>query len=581
MKHVEDALSRRGFLGALASGATAVAANAATSSTKPTTAKHRPNVVLIMTDDQGYGDLGCHGNKALKTPNLDRLAGQSVELRQFHVSPVCAPTRASLLTGRYNLRCGVWSVSNGPETMWSDEVTLAELLAAGGYRTGIFGKWHLGEYYPWVPNAQGFHEFVGFRTGHWENYFDTTLERNGKPVKTKGYITDVITSEAVKFIESNRDKPFFCYVPYNAPHNPTQVPDRYVKPYEAAGVKGETARYYGMIASLDENIGRLLAKLDELKLADNTIVIFLTDNGPNGSRYNCEMRGAKASVYEGGIRVPFFIRWPGKLAAGKKVDTIAAHIDVLPTLLEACGLAKPKDRRIDGLSLMPLLRGQAKGWPDRMLFFHWKRSMKPEPHIAGAVRTQQHKLVKGKELYDMQADPGEKKDVAAQNAKLVAKLRAAYEAWWKDVTAKRGFVLQPIPVGHPEENPVTLQGHHVNFHGQVKFASRGFAHDWITNWTRTEDFIDWDIDVVHGGRYEVSVNYRCPKADAGSKIKVSVGAASVDSTVPAAELAQGAWAKHRIGTLELKPGRTRLSIRALTKPGKIVLDLASVELKRL
>jgi len=534
-----------------------------------------------MTDDQGYGDLGCHGNEKIKTPNLDRLASQGVELTQFFVCPVCAPTRASLMTGRYRYRCGVWSVANGGEAMHPDEVTIAEILAGAGYRTGIFGKWHLGEYYPLAAHGQGFHEFFGFRTGHWENYFDTTLERNSKPVQTKGYITDVLTDEALKFIEANRDEPFFCYVPYNAPHSPFQVPQRYLKPYQKMGLPDRTARVYAMVTNIDDNVGRLLAKLDELKVAKDTIVIFLTDNGPNGRRFNCGLRRAKGSAYEGGIRVPFFIRWPGHLPAGRKVDTIAAHIDVMPTLLELCGLAPPKDRKIDGLSLLPLIAGDAKDWPDRKLFFQWQRSMRPQRYRNCAVRTQRYKLMNGKELYDIPNDPGEKKNIAAQHPDLVKKLREAYDKWWDEVTTERGLRRPPIPVGHPEENPSVIMAHHVNFHGKVRFNGAGWAHSWITRWTAVSDFIHWDLDIANGGRYEVSLTYRCSRADAGSRIRLTIGEATLEFELPAAERMKANWLTRPFGTLTLKPGKAKLTIKALAKPGKSVMELINVKLRRL
>ena len=304
--------------------------------------ERRPNVVLIMTDDQGYGDLGVHGNPILKTPRLDHLAAESVELTSFYVSPVCAPTRASLLTGRYHQRTGVTSVTSGFETMDPEEVTLAEVLATEGYRNALFGKWHLGEHDPSVPHAQGFHEYVGFRPGHLEDdYVDPVLEHNGQPLATRGYITDILTDHAIRFVEDNQGRPFFVYLPYNAPHTPLFVPERYARPYFEQGLPERTALVYGMIASIDENVGRLLDRLDALDLARETIVIFLSDNGPiwgwgEGAtpRFNADLRSQKFTVFEGGIRVPFFIRWPGLLEAGLEFGAPAALIYVLPTHLD-------------------------------------------------------------------------------------------------------------------------------------------------------------------------------------------------------------------------------------------------------
>ncbi|MBM4042793.1 MAG: arylsulfatase, partial [Planctomycetes bacterium] len=329
----------------------------------------RPNVLLIITDDQCYGDLGCHGNEKLKTPNLDKLAAESVEFTQFYVCPVCAPTRASLMTGRYNYRTGAIDTYLGRAMMHPDEVTLAEVLAAAGYKTGIFGKWHLGDNYPLRPIDQGFQEALTHKGGGLcqpsdfpgnPGYTDPILDHNGKPEPTKGYCTDVYTDAALKFIEANKGQPWFCYHATNAPHSPLQVDEKYVEPYRKMGLGENTAKVYGMVANIDENVGRLLAKLDELKLAENTIVIFLTDNGPCGSqrdkgqpiRFNAGLRDQKGTVYDGGIRVPFFFRWPAKIKTGRKVGTIAAHIDVLPTLAAACGARVPPDIKLDGLSLM-------------------------------------------------------------------------------------------------------------------------------------------------------------------------------------------------------------------------------------
>lgn len=556
----------------------------------------QPNVVLILTDDQGYGDLSLHGNPYLKTPNLDALARQGVEMTRFYVSPVCAPTRSSLLTGRYHLRCGVFGVTAGQETMRTEETTLAEALRGAGYRSALVGKWHLGEHYPYVPHAQGFDEFVGFRTGHWTNYFDTTLERNGQPYPTKGYITDVFTDEALRFIERNQRQPFFLYLAYNAPHAPYQVPERYLAPYKAAGLPEQVAAVYAMVASLDENIGRLLAGLDRLRLSQDTIVIFLTDNGPNGQRFNEGLRAAKGSVYEGGVRAPFFLRWPGRLEAGRRVDTIAAHIDVYPTLLEMCGVAQPKGLPIDGLSILPLLRGSAPNWPDRMLFTHREGRDNPSATYPGTVRTGRFNLVNGKELYEIPSDPGERNNLAAKHPEKVKELRAAYEAWYAVTSKECGFARKPIPVGYAQENPVVLPAPQSYLHDNLKFfGGAGWAHDWITGWGNAADYVHWDIDVVRAGRYEVTLRYLCPKSDLGAKVAVSAGASSVQATItqatsmtprpardviPRTETPEMDWGALPLGTLELEAGKMQLIVKGLSKPGSAVMDLKSVALRR-
>ena len=329
-----------------------------------------------MTDDQGWGDVRSHGNPLLDTPVMDALARESARFENFYVSPVCAPTRASLLTGRYSLRTGTQWVTYGLETMRPEEVTLAEIFRDAGYATGLFGKWHNGSHYPSDPIGQGFQTFVGFAAGHWNNYIDAPLVANGRTIQTEGFITDVLTDSALAFIDRHRAEPFFAYVPYNAPHSPFQVPDRYFDAYTARGLDAKSAAVYGMVENLDDNLGRLLDRLDALGLTDDTIVVFLTDNGPNGERFNGHMRGIKASVHEGGSRVPLFVRWPGHIDPASGVREIAAHIDLLPTLAELAGIALPDGLALDGVSLANALLGRSPG-PDRPDALHapllWRR----------------------------------------------------------------------------------------------------------------------------------------------------------------------------------------------------------------
>lgn len=554
----------------------------------------RPNILLIMTDDQGWGDIRSHGNDQIDTPVLDRLAASGAHFDRFYVSSVCAPTRASLLTGRYYLRTGVNGVTRGRETMRSEEVTLAEILQQAGYATGCFGKWHNGAHYPYHPNGQGFDEFFGFCAGHWNNYFDTTLERNGQPVRTRGYISDVLTDAAMGFIEEKRDRPFFCYLPYNAPHSPWQVPDRYFDKYQARGLDDMTASAYGMCENLDDNIGRLLKQLDELNLARDTIVLFLTDNGPNTERYNGGMKGRKGSCHEGGIRVPLFIRWPGHIAPSTKVSQITAHIDLLPTLVELCGVPMLETLPLDGVSLVPLLKGATANWPERMIFSHWGRR--------GSVRTQRWRaVVEGKEweLYDMIADPGQQEDIAGRHPGVLTELSASYEAWLKEVT-RAGFDPIPIPIGHPQRREVVLPGHEafleppdrkgISYNGQA-----GWANDWVTNWTSTDAWPYWEVDVVRAGRYEITLMYTCPEPDVGAQLLVEVGGQRIEGVIEKAhdpdplpspdrvkrkEVYEKVWAPLTLGTVTIPKGRTRLYVKALTRPGKAVMDLKAVRVRK-
>jgi arylsulfatase A-like enzyme len=490
-------------------------------------------VVIILADDQGYGDLGCHGNTRIRTPHLDRFATQGVELTAFHVSPVCAPTRASLLTGRYNYRTGVTDTYLGRALMYADEVTLAEMLAAAGYRTGIFGKWHLGDNYPLRAIDQGFGEALVLRGGGLgqpsdppggSKYFDPWLWHNGKLLQARGYCSDVFTDAAMRFLEQDRRRPLFLYLAFNAPHTPLEVPERYLQMYQGTGLPDATARVYGMVTNVDDNLGRLFAKLDELRLADNTIVVFLTDNGPQQERYNAGMRGRKGTVYDGGIRVPCFLRWPGRFPAGKKIDRIAAHIDMVPTLLEACGVAKPAGVKLDGVSLLPLLTGEPTDWPDRTLYFQWHRGDEPERYRAFAARSPRWKLVQARgagvqrqepkyELFDMRADPAEKNDLADRHPELVEELRKGYVAWLQDVSASRGYAPPRLHLGAPQENPTVLS----------RQDWRGPRAGW-----GAKDQGHWEVHVATAGRYEITLHF---PADGGTA-HVVLGKARLQQAVP-------------------------------------------------
>jgi len=560
-----------------------------------------PNVLLIITDDQGWGDIRSHGNDKIDTPVMDELAADGGRFDRFFVSSVCAPTRASLLTGRYYLRTGTHGVTRGYENMRSEEVTISEILKAAGYATGCFGKWHNGAYYPYHPNVRGFDEFLGFCCGHWNNYFDTHLDHNGTMVKTDGYITDVLTDAAIQFIEKNRDRQFFCYVPYNAPHSPFQVPDRYFDKYKARGFDDGLACVYGMCENLDDNIGRIMKRLDELKLTENTIVLFLTDNGPNTDRYNGGMKGRKGSVHEGGVRVPLFIRWPGRIEAGSTIKHISAHIDLLPTIVDLCGVKMPKTFPLDGISLVPLLKGETENWPDRMIF-NFRSPLEQTPAVDGSVRTQRWRAVKtGKrwELYDMSIDPGQKNDVSKKYPEIMKKLSTAYEATSKDVT-KLGFDPLPAHIGNPQYPEIVLRGHEAFLEPPsgkgISYVGRaGWANDWVTNWTSTEAYPWWPIEVVQPARFEVTLMYICSKENVGVKVRVEIGGKGLESVVskahdptpipspdrlPRGEVYEKVWAPLTLGTVELGKGRTKLMVKALEIPGDKAIDLKAVKLRR-
>ncbi len=556
----------------------------------------RPNVVLIMTDDQGYGDVGVHGNPKIRTPFMDRIAREGVRFGSFYTNPICTPTRASLLTGRDLYRTGMISGGFGQATIHTDEVTIAEPLRAAGYRTGIFGKWHLGDNYPSRPMDQGFENSLVHRGGviasqfypEPTGYFDPLLERNGELIRETGYITDILTDAAIAFIEAHRREPFFLYLPYNVPHTPLVVPERYVTPYRQMDLgpgdfpspgwpveelADDTELRYAMITSADENIGRLLGRLDELGLSQDTMVIFLSDNGIVGRpwthgnpvpRYNAGMRTHKTRLYEGGIRAPFFVRWPDRIKAGRTVDRIAAHIDVLPTILDACGVPLPENVKIDGLSLLPLLTGQAAQWPDRTIHIQWNTHSEPVSRQASCARSQDYKLVRsheayprpGKdpsqaplELYDMRVDALERNDIAGQHPEIVAAMLAAYDSWFDEVTSERHYSDIRIVVGTPQENPtmLTFQDHREREPGI---------------WSRWDGAGYWPLAVGVEGTYRISLRLFEKTETArvgvlklqGSEQRVDVPPGSDRCTFPPMSLTKSpaeeleAWAANSDGT---------------------------------
>jgi arylsulfatase A-like enzyme len=522
----------------------------------------RPNVVLIITDDQGFGDVAIHGNDKIRTPNMDRIAREGVQFTQFQVCPVCSPTRSSLMTGRYNYRTGVVDTYLGRSMMRPDEVTVAEMLRDAGYRTGIFGKWHLGDNYPLRAMDQGFGASVVLRGGGLGqpsdvpgggDYFDPILFRNGKPERFKGYCSDIYTNEALSFLDQNASRPFFLYLATNAPHDPLQVAEDLVAPYRRMGLDEQTAKTYAMVENADTNIGRVLSRLNSRGLDRNTIVIFMTDNGPQRPRYNAGMRGIKGTVYQGGIRVPFFLRWPSVVKPGSQVDRIAGHIDVTPTLLEACGVAAPK-HPIDGRSLMPLLRNPGAAWQDRTLFTQWHRGDAPEPFRSAAVRTQRWKLVDGKELYDLGGDPAEKTDVAASQPEVVARLRGEYEKWFADVSSK-GYDPPRMSIGTRHQHSVVL----------TRQDWRGPKAAWTP-----EAIGHWEVSVAEATNYEVKARIERRKEPA--RITMSLNGASLAADAPP-------------GAEEAILGRTRIAkgdgrVTAEVTAGAKTTGVWSVEITR-
>ncbi|MEL6106831.1 MAG: sulfatase-like hydrolase/transferase [Planctomycetota bacterium] len=559
--------------------------------------RNQPNVVLVMTDDQGYGDVRSHGNPLIDTPNLDRLAADGARFENFFVSPLCAPTRASLLTGRYHIRTGTVNVSNNLEIMRSEETTIAELFRASGYTTALFGKWHNGEHYPYNPNGQGFDEFLGFCAGHIGNYFDPVLEHNAGTIETRGFITDVLTNKAMEWIETHRGERFFCYIPYNAPHTPYQVPEDYFAKYSARDLDVKTATLYGMVENIDDNIGRLLKKLEELGLQEDTIVLFLTDNGPNTrDRYNGGMKGHKGHVDEGGVRVPLFVHWNGRIRPGRVVKGLAAHIDLLPTLADLCGIEVPKDLELDGRSLKSSLLTQDAAPSDRMIFTHryWSKKLQLPNGAARSLRYRYVLTGKGESLFDLVKDPGQTHDISQAFPEQLQSHRAAYRSWFADVS--KDWALESlIPCGY-REFPIThLHAVQSSIGGSLQFHGRGFHHDWIVNWKDPRDEISWDLQVVEAGNYRVAIKYTCPKPDIGSSVRVTVNDGEVKAIVdqpfdpplypnqdraPRAGELEKPWATLELGQMKIEKGIAKLVLSADRMPGTQVMEVREVLLER-
>lgn len=559
----------------------------------------RPNVVVILTDDQGWGDLSLNGNTNLRTPHVDSLARDGARFDRFFVQPVCSPTRAEFLTGRWHPRGGVRGVSTGLERLDLDERTIAEAFAAAGYATGCFGKWHNGSQYPYHPNGRGFAEYYGFTSGHWGEYFDPPLDHNGRPVRGKGYITDDLTSRAIQFLTTGAaaGKPRFCYLALNTPHSPMQVPDAYWKRFEKTTLKltggkkenlDHTRAALAMCENIDDNVGRLLAALKDNKLEENTIVVYFCDNGPNGQRWNGELKGIKGSTDEGGVRSPLLVRWPGKIKPGTIVKPIAAAIDLYPTLIDLAGIKRVGDRPFDGISMARWLLGEDARTPDRILFNVWNGRI--------SARDQRFRLDAAGQLFDMVQDPKQTTNVADDHPADVKRLADAVAVWKRDVLGELPKQDdRPYPVGHEQFRRTVLPARDGVGHGGVKRSAPAPNCSYFTSWTKADDRITWQVDVKTAGRYEAILHYTCPKTDVGSAVELELGKSKWTGRIAEAHdpplrgkendrVSRGSesfvkdFKPLSLGVVEVSAGRAELSLRAAKVAGTKVADLRAVEL---
>lgn len=565
--------------------------------------KRQPNIILVMTDDQGYWDTGISGNPDIETPTIDRMAAEGVTFTRFYANMVCAPTRAGLMTGRHYLRTGLYNTRFGGDTLGQKETTLAQVLKSAGYRTGLFGKWHLGRYAQYQPHRRGFDHFFGHYHGHIERYTNPDqVVVNGQPVETRGYVSDLFTDAAIDFIARSKSQPFFCFLAYNAPHSPFLLDtshygqpegDKLIEKYLAKKLPLREARIYAMVERIDQNLKRLFQSVQDQGIEQETIVIFTSDNGGVSRGYKAGLKGSKASAYEGGIRVPFVVRWPGHFPAGKKTDAMVAQIDLFPTFCELAGVDVPEDVNLDGKSILSLMQqGEGKS-PHKYLYHTWDRYI-PNPYHRWSIHGERFKLVlhntQGKkkkiepmgQLYDLKADPGETRDLARKYPKETQALRTEFLRWFDDVTA--GQVYQPtaIPVGDVLEPAVELQPSWATLKGDgLEYSFDGYDWDTIDNWESGQGAAVWQIDVLKSGRYavELSYGYRSEQAESG-QINISVGENKIQKTLPMS-VNKNVFIKTSAGALELNKGKQKLIVKAANAEGLKGLRLNSIWLKYL
>ena len=561
-----------------------------------------PNVVVFLSDDQGWGDLSSSGNTDLATPHIDSLKTEGASFDRFYVCPVCSPTRAEFLTGRHHARSGVYSTSAGGERMDLDETTIADLFHAAGYSTGAFGKWHNGMQYPYHPNGRGFDEFYGFCSGHWGNYFDPMLEHNGQIVDGEGFCIDDFTNHAMTFMESaHKDgKPFFAYLPYNTPHSPMQVPDRFWEKFsdkplkfsneqqkEPASKDNHKRCALAMCENLDWNVGRVLDKLEQMGVAENTIVVWFHDNGPNGVRWNGGMRGRKGSTDEGGVRSPLYVEWPAGIDAGTNISQISSARDLLPTLCDLAGVSYKTEKPLDGKSLKPLLLGHSGHRDDRILVNQWGKKI--------SARSQQYRLDHQGRLYDMIADPEQRNDITRQHPNISKQLMSVVQKHKDQFMAGYYQDERPFVIAHPGSPLTQLPARDGVAHGSIKRSNKFPNCSFFRNWKSTDDKITWKAEVGESGRYNVVLYYAAKGAGAKCELRFnnSVLPFEIKTAHDVPELGaehdrdarQESYVKNfksvSIGQIDLKRGTGTMTLQATEIPGEEAMEFRLLTLERI
>ncbi len=559
-----------------------------------------PNVIIILSDDQGWGDLSIHGNSNIRTPNIDKLSDEGASFRNFYVCAVCSPTRAELLTGRYHHKGGVYSTSAGGERLDLDETTLAEVFGKAGYRTAAYGKWHNGMQYPYHPNGRGFEDFYGFCSGHWGNYFSPMLEHNGRIVRGEGYVIDDFTEHGLAFMEAHRDEPFLLYLPFNTPHTPFQVPDEYWEHFKEkvitmrssheGEVPEQTRAALAMCENIDWNVGRIVQKIRELGIEEKTIILYLCDNGPNTWRWNGGMKGKKGSTDEGGVRSPLHMKWPGRIPAGSRVERVASVIDLLPTLAGLCGIPCETTHPLDGIDLTGTVRGEQTEWEDRYILNHWRGRV--------SIRNQQYRLSHDGGLFDITSDRGQRTDLSDRLPEVKEEMIRVAESYRGDIEKEspgedqRAFIL-----GHPDFNYTQVPARDGTAHGGIERSNQYPNCSFFTRWTSKEDSITWKVHVPSDGSFKVTLYYTCKEGDQGSLIELSLGGSRLQAEIrepfdppltgmdldryPRIESYVKEWAELEMGTIELTEGEGTLCLRALEITGSSVIDFRLLQLERI
>ena len=581
----------------------------------------KPNIIIILTDDQGWGDLSFNGNTNLSTPNIDAIAYEGAVMENFFVQPVCSPTRAELLTGQYFPRLGVYATSAGGERMNLGVPTIAEIFKSSGYQTAAYGKWHNGMQPPYHPNSRGFDDFYGFCSGHWGNYFSPMLEHNGKITKGKGFLVDDLVNHGIEFISKNKDEPFFLYLPLNTPHSPMQSPDEYwdkfknkqlTKKYQGSEKEDEqfTKAALAMVENIDWNVGRLNAYLEESGLQENTIIIFMSDNGPNGWRWNGKMRGKKGSTDEGGVKSPFFIKWPNKIAAKSASKQIISSIDLLPTLSSLANISLADTIKLDGIDFSKNLLHSEFPLNDRVVYNHWNGNT--------SIRTQRYRLDHENMLYDMEVDNAQKNDISSElelikdslvNLKTnwekevkVAVLSKAQEATHNLLPGEINKSVKPKekrPFSFGSENHLYTQlpARDGIAHGSIKRSNRWPNDSFYTNWTNINDSITWDVDILKSGDFEVFLYYTCTQEDVGAELQLTFKDSQLSKTItefhdppligsekdrsPRMESYVKDFTEIKMGEIELNKGSGTLVLKTINKPGNQSIDFRLLNFKRI